>query len=415
MGGQICKSCDHYINREEKDLTGNFFIRNDNFNSITPNSQIILTNTVKIRPIQSSINNDLMKSTIMKTTKNDEVPLSQKEEPKVVVDEKELNQIIYNYKIRFLISSFRKLKKMKEEAHKIIQFIKNLKEKRNLMQIEGNEFLDVNLFPEENYNYLGNIFNNKEDGFGIQYFPISNAKYIGKFFNGKRREHGIFEDKSKNYIYKGEVKNNFTGNYGLYYNYGKEVKYEGDWLNNRREGIGIEIYKDGSKYEGEHKNGVKHGIGTYFWVDGSIYEGEWKYNQMDGYGIYKFKDGSICSGFWLSNQINGFGKFTLPEIKCYMGFFQKDNKNGFGVIFWFKEKKAFAGYWKNNKQEGLGKFLFEKKITYGIWKEGRRESKYTEKEFYKLLSEKNCEKNHIDIFNMNYEQLEEYIKSFNFL
>ena len=412
MGGDICKSCDNYLKVEEKNLTGNFKIKKDNNsnnNTILPNSQF-LSSTIKIRQI-SSLNNDVMKSTIIKTTKNDEIPLS----PKVVVDNKELDKILCNYKIRFLISSFRKFKKMKDEAHKIIIFRNNLKEKRNEIMIEGNEYLDVNLFPSEIYNYLGNIFNNKEDGFGIQYFPENNAKYVGKFFNGKRKEYGLFEDKSKSYIYKGEVKNNFTGNYGLYNNYSKEIKYEGDWLNNRREGIGIATYKDGSRYEGEYKNGVKHGIGTYIWADGSIYEGEWKYNLMDGYGIYTFKDGSFCSGFWFSNQMNGFGKFTLPEIKCYIGFFKKDNKNGFGLIFWYKQKKAFIGYWKNNKQDGLGKFISDEKIRYGSWKEGSRETNFEKNEFFSLLNEKRSTKIYIDIFEMDYDQLKEYISNHNYL
>ena len=46
--------------------------------------------------------------------------------------------------------------------------------------------LNVDLFPEQHYNYLGNLFQEKEDGFGIQYFPKSDAKYVGYFRNGKR-------------------------------------------------------------------------------------------------------------------------------------------------------------------------------------------------------------------------------------
>ena len=34
----------------------------------------------------------------------------------IVVDEKEINKIIYKYRINLLISYFRKLKKMKEDA-----------------------------------------------------------------------------------------------------------------------------------------------------------------------------------------------------------------------------------------------------------------------------------------------------------
>ena len=409
MGGNICKSCDNFSKAEEKNLSENLNKRINIYN-ISPRYEPVIS-TVKKRPI-TTINNEPVKTTIMKTVdKNEEIrPPS----PKVVVDQEDINKVIYNYHISLLIATFRKFLEMKKEAHKIIEIRKNLKEKRDLMMTEGNEYLDVDLFPEENYNYLGNIFNNKEDGFGIQYFPENSAKYVGQFLNGKRINYGIFEDKSKFYIYKGEIRKNFTGLYGIFYNYTKELKYEGEWLNNRKDGIGIEAYKDGSKYQGEHKNGMKHGIGVYYWEDGSVYEGEWKYNLMDGYGIYKFKDGSICSGFWLSNQMNGFGKFTFPEIKCYIGYFKNDYKNGFGIIFWFKEKKAFVGYWKNNKQDGLGKFIYEGKIRYGIWKEGNRESKYEENEFFKLLNEQNNIRFYSNIFQMDYDGLKDYIQNYEF-
>ena len=69
-----------------------------------------------------------------------------------------------------------KVKKMKEKAHKIITIRKNLKEKMELKKVEGNEYLNVDLLQEENYNFLDNIFNNKEEGFSIQYFHESSLK-----------------------------------------------------------------------------------------------------------------------------------------------------------------------------------------------------------------------------------------------
>ena len=407
MGGNLCKSCDNFSNIEERNLSKNI---DNKINKIYPNTKALVS-TIKKRPLPS-LNNEFMKTTIQKTTtKNEDIIQSP---AKVEVDSKLIDKVIFDYKIRLLIGAFKKLKKMKEEAHKIIDIKKNMREKRELMMVEGNDYLDVDLFPEEKYNFLGNIFNNKEDGFGIQYFPENSAKYVGNFLNGKRINYCIFEDKSKFYIYKGEIKNNFTGLYGIYYNYEKQITYEGDWLNNRKEGIGIEKYKDGSRYEGQHNNGDKHGIGIYYWEDGSIYEGEWKYNLMDGYGIYKFKDGSICSGFWQSNQMNGFGKFTFPEVKCYIGFFKNDYKNGFGLIFWFKENKSFVGFWKNNKQNGLGKFIYDGKVRYGSWKEGSRESKYEENEFFHLLNEQNSGRFFSNIFQMDYFGLKEYIQKYEF-
>ena len=422
MGGDICKACNNYTGLEDENLSQNNIEKKiddyNNINKINQNSNRTFYSNIIKNPIEPIINNRSIinnnnnknQSLLNKTaSKNEDLTQSSQ----IIVDEGALNKILFCYKVNLLISSFRKFKKMKDEAHKIILIRKNLKEKRNLISIEGNENFNVDLFPSQNYNFLGNMFEEKEDGFGIQYFPENQAKYVGQFINGKRKNFCCFEDKSKFYIYKGDSKNNFTGLYGIYYNYDKEITYEGEWLNNRKDGIGIETYKDGSKYIGEHKNGVKQGLGTYLWSDGSKYEGEWKYNLMDGYGIYQFKDGSICSGFWSSNQMNGFGKFLFPEVKCYIGFFKKDHKNGFGLIFWFKEEKAFVGYWKDNKQDGLGKFIFEGKIRYGSWKSGSREKKLEENEFYNLLNEQNNSNFFLHIFKLDYNDLLNYIQNYN--
>ena len=404
MGGNICKNCDGDRQKEEQYIPELLINQNnDNYSKLFPNSRATFQTTVKMP--ETSINNESINKSISRKNEN---PLISNVES----DSNKINTILYNNKLKILISAFRKLKKMKEEAHKIISLKQNLKEKRKLIIAEGTELLNVDLFPEQNYNFLGNIFQEKEDGFGIQYFPKSNAKYVGYFRNGRRIDFCLFENKSKFYTYKGEIKNNFTGIYGIYYNYEKQVSYEGEWLHNRKEGIGIEIYSDGSKYQGEHKNGAKHGLGIYNWSDGSSYEGEWKLNLMDGYGIYRFKDGSMCTGFWISNQLNGFGKLIFPNVKCYVGNFENNFKNDFGISFWFKEKKAYVGYWKNNKQNGLGKFVYNKKIKYGSWKEGTKEKEIEKNDFYNKLNEQNIPKNYLNIFEMDYDGLKKYIQNF---
>ena len=404
MGGNICKNCDGDRQKEEQYIPERLINQNnDNYSKLFPNSRATFQTTVKMP--ETSINNESINKSISRKNEN---PLISNAES----DSNKINTILYNNKLKILISAFRKLKKMKEEAHKIISLKQNLKEKRKLIIAEGTELLNVDLFPEQNYYFLGNIFQEKEDGFGIQYFPKSNAKYVGYFRNGRRIDFCLFENKSKFYTYKGETKNNFTGIYGIYYNYEKQISYEGEWLHNRKEGIGIEIYSDGSKYQGEHKNGAKHGLGIYNWSDGSSYEGEWKLNLMDGYGIYKFKDGSMCSGLWISNQLNGFGKLIFPNVKCYVGNFENNYKNDFGISFWFKEKKAYVGYWKNNKQNGLGKFVYNKKIKYGSWKEGTKEKEIEKNEFYNNLNEQNIPKNYLNIFEMDYDGLKKYIQNF---
>ena len=211
MGGNVCKTCDNCMQSEDKDLSQNKKIKRiDNYSDMNlisdrqSDSTFIKNSISPIISLEPNKNNN--KSTLSKNGSKNLINSTSDEQSA-------LDKIVFSYKIRLLTSAFRKFKKMKEEAHKIIIMRKNLKEKRDLFSMQGNDNFIVDLFPSENYNHLGSIFCGKEDGFGIQYFQENNAKFVGKFINGRRVDFGYFEDKSKCYTYKGEVKNNFTGLY----------------------------------------------------------------------------------------------------------------------------------------------------------------------------------------------------------
>lgn len=318
-----------------------------------------------------------------------------------------LNKIITEYRLKLLISYFKKLLIMKQNSHKYIKYIKNMQEPQYKIEIEGSEDVNVDLFPEENYDYIGNIFNNKKDGFGKQIYKQSNSIYIGYFRNDYRINYCDFINKTKNYLYKGEVKKNNTGKYGIFYHNELNVSYEGEWLNNRKEGYGIEQYKDKSFYMGFFHLGKKKGIGYYKWNDNTVYMGYWENNFLDGYGIYHFQDGSSYSGSWKKNKMNGYGEFLFPGVKKYIGFFENDLKSGFGIIFWYKENKAFIGYWKENKQNGFGKYMNNGNIRYGFWENGIKKKKYDEDEFFIQLDEK-MRRN--QLFKLYYKELEQYLR-----
>ena len=164
MGANICKSCDNFSKVKEKNLSEN--LNKNIIVSDVPPISGILVSSIKKGSVPT-LNNEFIKITIMKTaTKNEEYPST----PKMIEDEKEIQKIVYNYKINLIISSFLKLKKMKEEAHKILTIRKNLKEKMELMMVEGNKYLDVDLFPEDNYNFLCNILLIKKMNLALNIF-----------------------------------------------------------------------------------------------------------------------------------------------------------------------------------------------------------------------------------------------------
>ena len=57
-------------------------------------------------------------------------------------------------------------------------------------------------------------------------------------------------------------------------------------LQERQNGMGAEVWSDGSYYHGNFNNGVKEGEGSYFWADGSKYTGSWLADEMSGQGCF---------------------------------------------------------------------------------------------------------------------------------
>ena len=62
-------------------------------------------------------------------------------------------------------------------------------------------------------------------------------------------------------------------------------------LQERQNGLGIEVWSDGSYYHGNFNMGVKEGDGCYFWADGSKYTGYWLADEMSGQGCFQWADG----------------------------------------------------------------------------------------------------------------------------
>ena len=318
----------------------------------------------------------------------------------------------------------------KNNANKIIQlykqFIKNKSISHNNIYTEylsindyeniKNSFptnLIVDLIPEKNYIYIGNKYNNKKDGLGLELFQKTNSKYLGNFINDKRVNICRFSinNEKDSYYYNGYIKSYYAEGFGYYENSKSKLYYIGMWKDSKKEGLGIEINKsDNSEYKGEFKNAKKNGIGCYTWNDNSNYIGEWKDDSLDGYGIYHFQDGSIYKGQWKNNKMDGLGEFSFPGIKSYFGFFEDDKRTGFGILLWIKESKTFLGYWKDNKQNGPGKIINKGKIKYGIWENGNYKEKIKDKdEFINKL--KNNEMEFLHFFKMdNYDDISQKVK-----
>ena len=297
---------------------------------------------------------------------------------------------------------FRKLLTAKKLSHQTIT--------KEYSEIPSSEFiigldpekLNINLAPEDTCIYLGNKFNEKKDGLGLEIFNNTNAKYFGVFRNGKRVHLGRFSinNNLNQYYFNGFIQGIYAWGYGWVSDKKNLKDYEGMWENSMKNGYGIEKYGNNAEYKGCFLNGKREGIGYYKWYeDNSSYEGEWKENKLNGYGIYKFSDGSEYRGQWKKSKLHGFGIFIYPGIKQYFGFFKNDKRAGFGIGVWLQEKKAFIGFWKNNGINGYGKLLHNDNIIFGFWSEGKIKRKFKKKELINKLKEEKV--GFLKYFHMN--------------
>jgi hypothetical protein len=335
----------------------------------------------------------------------------------------------------------RKFKKLKQTQKKKI-ILETCHSHLPTLSSKADYNTNTNLFPMQEYKYIGSKFNGKKDGFGMQIFRTKiespnfliqnvdnntievnksgnegvfsrnyiSGKFFGTFRNGERTNIGKFINETLNTVYMGEIRQNYAEGFGVFHNIGASITYEGNWVKNLRDDVGIETYSDGSEYRGEYRRGKKNGVGTYKWNDNSFYKGEWQDNYLNGVGMYTFRDGSYYYGQWEKNQMNGFGEFTFPMVKTYIGNFSWDKKHDFGILFWYQEKKAFIGFWLDNKQHGKGKFINKGKEKFGSWNFGKKIENFEDvNDFIENLDEH--EKKFYKFFFYDYNSLEKLIKN----
>lgn len=166
-----------------------------------------------------------------------------------------------------------------------------------------------------------------------------------------------------------------------------DSRYDGEWniATNQRDGMGVQIWADGSKYEGFWRNGKANGRGRLIHADGDVYEGEWKDDKSHGYGVYLHSDGAQYQGEWIEDKQEGYGVEVWPDNAKYEGTYKDGMKEGKGVFTWadgskytgdfhnnnihgtgvyeWGDGRRYDGEWQDNKMHGEGVFQ---------WKDGRR-------------------------------------------
>lgn len=101
--------------------------------------------------------------------------------------------------------------------------------------------------------------------------------------------------------------------------------YEGKFKKGKFEGIGTEIYADGTKITGEYKDGAQMGQAKVIRADGNIWEGKSIYNNPNGYGKMIYVNGTQYTGEmnrWCEKVGNGV--LTLSNGYSMKGTFSEN-------------------------------------------------------------------------------------------
>lgn len=123
----------------------------------------------------------------------------------------------------------------------------------------------------------------------------------------KRKSFGEYitftNKKGSQFHYVGQVKNNKANGFGIaLLNTGS--RYEGEWKDNQRHGEGNFYWADGEHYSGAYLYDQRNGYGTYYWPNGEKYSGQWKEDKRNGEGVFYGEDNEVVTqGIWKDDKL----------------------------------------------------------------------------------------------------------------
>jgi hypothetical protein len=141
-----------------------------------------------------------------------------------------------------------------------------------------------------------------------------------------REGHGTLHRKC-NKIYVGDWKEDKRNGMGI--NYFKDGEYYGQWEGGKRSGLGFMWYKNGAMYMGQWRNNLFEGAGVLVQENGNRFEGGWRNGLKSGEGtFFHMKTGQIQTGIWhegvckmsqmedaFRNQVTNPTIYPLPQLK----------------------------------------------------------------------------------------------------
>lgn len=95
--------------------------------------------------------------------------------------------------------------------------------------------------------------------------------------------------------------------------------------------------------------------GPFLLKNGETYKGEISYWRKEGYGIQVYKNGSVYIGFFKEGKFEGEGAFLFNDSHdCYFGNFKNGKIEGLGKFYFDGGIKRYEGGFLNNRFHGVG-------------------------------------------------------------
>lgn len=83
-----------------------------------------------------------------------------------------------------------------------------------------------------------------------------------------------------------------------------------------KNGVGEEVYANGTVYKGIHMFGLKNGKADITFSDKSSFVGQMVQNQLAN-GVYSFKYG-VYEGSFKNNRFHGQGKLVIHDYQVFL-------------------------------------------------------------------------------------------------
>ena len=168
--------------------------------------------------------------------------------------------------------------------------------------------------------YQGDWENDEQHGYG--FLKDCNGEYEGEF------EHECRSGKGKQVYNNNDI---YTGEWGKDMRHGRGTQkwqdgamYDGMWANDAMNGQGSYIFENGDRYSGDFNQDQKTGIGEYVWADSAdqlvTYVGGFLNGKRNGEGIERYKNGNWQIGEWRDGVLQGEPRIHRPDDACTSTF-----------------------------------------------------------------------------------------------